>query len=83
MRAPAPGVATLALEMYTPLPIPFSPYRLKDGRLTFSLSCNSDGAWKIESATFSGRHLLLTILQKKMGGTDEQEIRELIRLRQH
>jgi hypothetical protein len=27
--------------------------------MAFSLSCNSGGAWKIESATFFGRRLLL------------------------
>ena len=28
------------------------------------ISCNSGGAWKIESATFSGWHLLLTTLPR-------------------
>ena len=32
--------------------------------MTFSLSCNLGVAWKIESATFSGRHLLLATLRR-------------------
>ena len=40
-------------------PIPFSPYRRNDRRLTFYFLCNSGGAWKTESASFSDRRLQL------------------------
>ena len=32
--------------------------------MTSSFLCNSGGAWKIESATFLGGHLLLTTLRR-------------------